>query len=358
MNRVRRGVGLGVVLAALAFAGSSSATVTRVSLTASVRAGADARLTVNVSPRARCTIRVVHAGAVVRSAGLGPKVGGRITWRWRVDATAPAGHSSVRVRCGKSGSLAAAIAVTRAPPSPTPPSGPGQKIDVGGYRLYLECTGSGSPTVVLESGFGAPGASLAPSSGWNALGPALASETRVCAYDRAGLGASDPRPRGRLGTGQTLATELAALLANAGVPAPYVFFGYSNGAYFALSHVAHWRDPAEIAGFVFGDGSNCITVCSGALIEPVELDVTGAQQLGPRPVIAVISTEPEAGAALARRSTNGFGVQAAPGVGHFVARDAPQLVAEAIRLVVTAVRSGAPLPPCAETRLPSFGGRC
>lgn len=358
MNRARRGVGLGVVVAALTFAGSSYATVTRVSMTASVRAGADARLTVNVSPRARCTIRVVHAGAVVRTAGLGPKVGGRITWRWRVAATAAAGRSSVRVRCGKSGSLATAIAVMRAPTNPAPPTGPGRKIDVGGYRLYLECTGSGSPTVVLESGFGAPGATMARSSGWNVLGPALGSETRVCAYDRAGLGASDPRPRGRAGTSQTLATELRSLLRNAGIPAPYIFFGPSIGAFFALSHVAHWQDPAEIAGFVFGDGSGCVTVCSGASFEPVELDVTGAQQLGPRPLIAVISTEPEDGAALVRRSTNGFGVQAAPGVGHFVAQEAPQLVAEAIRLVVAGVRSGAPLPPCAETRLPALGGRC
>ena len=99
-------------------------------------------------------------------------------------------------------------------------------------------------------------------------------------------------------------------------------------------------------------------MCSGASFEPVELDVTGAQQLGPRPVIAVTSTEPEDGAALARRSTNGFRVDAAPGVGHFVAQEAPQLVAEAIRLVVASVRSGALLAPCAETRLPAFGGRC
>lgn len=358
MNRVRRGVGLGVVLAALAFAGSSSATVTRVSLTPSVRVGTDARLTVNVSPRARCTIRVVHAGAAVRAAGLGPKVGGRITWRWRMPATAPAGRASVRVQCGKSGSLAAAIAVTRPSTEPGTPPGPGRKIDVGGYRLYLECTGSGSPTLILESGFGAPGASLAASSGWRRLGPALGGETRVCAYDRAGLGASDPRPRSRPGTSQALATELRTLLRNAGVPAPYVFYGPSIGAFFALSHVAHWQDPSEIAGFVFGDGSGCVTVCSGGLFEPVELDVTGAQQLGPRPVIAVISTEPEDGAALARRSTNAFQVQAAPGVGHFVSEEAPELVAEAVRLVLAAVRSGAPLPPCAQTQLPTFGGRC
>lgn len=342
-----------MVLTALAFAGSSSATVTRVSLTASVQAGNEARLTVNVAPRARCTIRVVQGGAVVRAAGLGDKVGGRITWRWRIPASASTGHANVGVRCGKSGSLRVAIAVT-----PSVPAGPGRRIDVGGYRLYLECIGSGTPTVVLESGFGAPGASLAASSGWRRLGPALGTEMRVCAYDRAGLGASDPRPRGRPGTSRTLATELRTLLQNAGIPAPYVFYGPSIGAFFALSHVAHWQDPAEIAGFVFGDGSGCVTVCSGASIEPVELDVTAAQELGSRPVIAVSSTEPEDGAALARRSTNGYRVQAAPGVGHFVSEEAPQLVAEAIRLVVAAVRSAATLPPCVETRLPSYGGRC
>ncbi|HEY4603698.1 MAG TPA: alpha/beta hydrolase, partial [Blastococcus sp.] len=62
----------------------------------------------------------------------------------------------------------------------------GQTYDVGGHRLYLECSGAGSPTVVLTSGFG----EHTPSWAW--ITPAVARDTRVCAYDRAGQGRSDP----------------------------------------------------------------------------------------------------------------------------------------------------------------------
>jgi hypothetical protein len=63
---------------------------------------------------------------------------------------------------------------------------PGQLIDVGGHRLHLYCTGSGSPTVVLEPGGGASSSDF----GW--ITPAVARDTRVCVYDRAGRGWSDP----------------------------------------------------------------------------------------------------------------------------------------------------------------------
>jgi len=59
---------------------------------------------------------------------------------------------------------------------------------IGGHSLYLECAGSGSPTVVLEAGFGGA------SQDWANVAPALGLTTRTCAYDRAGLGASDPIP--------------------------------------------------------------------------------------------------------------------------------------------------------------------
>src|SRR5215204_3945920 len=63
---------------------------------------------------------------------------------------------------------------------------PGQLIDVGGHRLHLYCTGSGSPTVVLEPGQGASSSDFA----W--ITPAVARDTTVCVYDRAGRGWSDP----------------------------------------------------------------------------------------------------------------------------------------------------------------------
>src|SRR5215204_7830874 len=63
---------------------------------------------------------------------------------------------------------------------------PGQLVDVGGHRLHLYCTGSGSPTVVLEPGAGMSFATM----GW--IAPAVAHDTRVCVYDRAGRGRSYP----------------------------------------------------------------------------------------------------------------------------------------------------------------------
>ena len=62
---------------------------------------------------------------------------------------------------------------------------PGQLVDVGGHRLHLHCTGSGSPTVVLEPGHGGVSSDL----GW--IAPTVARDSRVCVYDRAGRGWSD-----------------------------------------------------------------------------------------------------------------------------------------------------------------------
>jgi len=121
---------------------------------------------------------------------------------------------------------------------------PGQLVDVGGRRLYLHCTGSGSPTVVLVSG-------LAETSvywgGW--IAPAVAQNTTVCAYDRAGQGWSDP-PAGPQ-DGAAVATDLHTLLANAQIPGPYVLVGHSTGGAYARVFAA--RYPDQVAGMVFLD---------------------------------------------------------------------------------------------------------
>jgi len=69
---------------------------------------------------------------------------------------------------------------------------PGRMIDIGGYRLHLDCTGSGSPTVVFDSGLSDD------SIAWYKVQPEVAKQTRACSYDRAGLGWSDPSPRPRI----------------------------------------------------------------------------------------------------------------------------------------------------------------
>src|SRR5437870_2443836 len=121
---------------------------------------------------------------------------------------------------------------------------PGHLVDVGGRRLYVHCTGSGSPTVVLVSG-------LAETSvywgGW--IAPAVAQNTTVCAYDRAGQGWSDPPASPQ--DGSAVATDLHTLLANAQIPGPYVLVGHSTGGAYARVFAA--RYPDQIAGMVFLD---------------------------------------------------------------------------------------------------------
>ena len=83
---------------------------------------------------------------------------------------------------------------------------PGQMVDVGGYRLHINCIGTGSPTVVIDAGWGDSSAAW---SSW--VQPAAARTTRVCTYDRAGMGYSEPGPLPR--TAERFAAELHALAA-------------------------------------------------------------------------------------------------------------------------------------------------
>ena len=121
---------------------------------------------------------------------------------------------------------------------------PGHLVDVGGRRLYLHCTGSGSPTVVLVSG-------LAETSiyweGW--IAPAVAQNTTVCAYDRAGQGWSDPPASPQ--DGVAVATDLHTLLDHAQIPGPYVLVGHSTGG--AYIRVFAARYPDQVAGMVLLD---------------------------------------------------------------------------------------------------------
>ena len=121
---------------------------------------------------------------------------------------------------------------------------PGHLVDVGGRRLYVQCSGSGSPTVVLVSG-------LAETSvywgGW--IAPAVAQNTTVCAYDRAGQGWSDPPASPQ--DGAAVATDLHTLLADAHIPGPYVLVGHSTGGAYARVFAA--RYPDQVAGMVFLD---------------------------------------------------------------------------------------------------------
>ena len=99
------------LLVAAALAGGSSAAVRKTSLSSPVNAGEEVTLTVNVSPRARCTIEVIYDTVVSKAKGLGPKTGGKITWRWRVGTSTHPGSWPIIVRCGKSGTLRVSLRV-------------------------------------------------------------------------------------------------------------------------------------------------------------------------------------------------------------------------------------------------------
>lgn len=122
---------------------------------------------------------------------------------------------------------------------------PGQLVDVEGHGMHLRCTGTGSPTVVLEPG----GGELSSNLGW--ITPAVAQDTRVCVYDRPGRGWSEatdtPQDGGRV------AADLHTLLHAAHVPGPYVLAGHSFGGLYVLAYAAHY--PEDVAGMVLVDST-------------------------------------------------------------------------------------------------------
>lgn len=123
---------------------------------------------------------------------------------------------------------------------------PGQFASVDGHRMHLYCIGSGEPTVVLESG-GAESYLV-----WGKVQPALSHITRVCSYDRAGLGWSKSEPGSR--DAVHVAEQLHGLLTQAGIGGPLVLMGHSAGGLYIRTYAA--RFPANVAALVFVDATS------------------------------------------------------------------------------------------------------
>ncbi len=133
---------------------------------------------------------------------------------------------------------------------------PGVLVDVGGYRLHLYCTGENlpnentpgelTPTVLVEAGNGDF------SLGWALVQPQVAQYTRICTYDRAGYGWSDPAPTPR--DGQAMAEELHTLLVNAGEEGPFILIGHSLGGLIARLYTAAY--PDEVVGMILVDSAH------------------------------------------------------------------------------------------------------
>lgn len=112
--------------------------------------------------------------------------------------------------------------------------------------MHIDCTGEGTPTVILDSGLGDSYLS------WRKVQPEIAKFTRVCSYDRAGLGYSDPSSQPR--TSKVIAEELHALLQAGSVSPPYVIVGHSMGGYNVRVYTSLYRN--EIVGMVLVDASH------------------------------------------------------------------------------------------------------
>ncbi|HUS14500.1 MAG TPA: alpha/beta hydrolase, partial [Chloroflexia bacterium] len=256
-------------------------------------------------------------------------------------------------------------------------------VDVGGYHLYYRCAGQGSPTVVLEAGLGTP------SSTWDRVQPEVARFTRVCVYDRAGLGLSERGPAPR--TSGQIVSELHTLLARAGIAGPYVVAGHSQGGLHMLLFAERYR--SEVVGIVSVDGappdisSRYQAILTAAQFQQYQ-DLVGGNPEGMRysdivaseaevraaaplpavplvilrhgqdtpqpagwPVAALEQAWRDAQEALARNAPQGRVVLAA-GSGHFIQRDQPALVISTLQAMVDQARS--PGPPVA---IPGTGSR-
>ncbi len=138
------------------------------------------------------------------------------------------------------GMLVPVAAILPAFASGAPAEAPGRMIDIGGHRLHIHCSGEGAPTVILDGGAGAWSAHYA------GVQAEIAKGTRVCTYDRAGLGWSEAGPKPR--TSGRMADELHALIHEAGIAPPIILAGHSLGGYNVRIYQA--RYPEEVSALV------------------------------------------------------------------------------------------------------------
>jgi pimeloyl-ACP methyl ester carboxylesterase len=120
---------------------------------------------------------------------------------------------------------------------------PGQLVDIGGRRINMHCTGAGGPTVVLMAGI------FSWSVVWYKTQPVISQSTRVCAFDRAGYGFSDPGPKPQILS--DVVDDLHAALNAGPMQGPYVLVGHSLGGIEARLYAQRW--PKEVVGIVLVD---------------------------------------------------------------------------------------------------------
>ena len=138
--------------------------------------------------------------------------------------------------------IAAAVGVAQAQNSAPPYAPPGKMVDLGGYRVHLDCEGAGSPTVMIVGGF---------SFDWSLVQPEIAKVTRVCTYDASGTAWSEPFPNGSGRECPAWVNEVRDVLRRGQEKGPYVLVGLSAGAVVARLYAMSY--PGEVAGMVLVD---------------------------------------------------------------------------------------------------------
>jgi pimeloyl-ACP methyl ester carboxylesterase len=140
--------------------------------------------------------------------------------------------------------LVVAVHAISVVPAPAQQNSPGRKVSIGDRALWLACSGTGAPTVILEAGH------TDSSATWAQVQPRIAEFTRVCSYDRAGRGRSDPAA-GAARRGSDVVRDLHLLLQAAGESGPYILVGHSLGGAFVRLYASAY--PGEVAGIVLID---------------------------------------------------------------------------------------------------------
>jgi len=233
-------------------------------------------------------------------------------------------------------------------------------VSVAGHRMYYECSGAGSPTVVLDAG------SPDPSTTWRSVQPHIARVTRVCAYDRAGLGRSAAATAAHR-TAKTQVDELRLLLKGARIPPPFVVVGHSWGG--LLARIFAHTYPRKTAGVVLVDATTFpyLTPATATRLprketrEGINIAATIAESdavktLGALPLIVLGSNKPPLNAKLRRAQDDEAALSSdsidaiARHSTHYIQRPAPLgqpgVVVTAVTAVVRAARSHGKLPQC------------
>jgi pimeloyl-ACP methyl ester carboxylesterase len=157
-------------------------------------------------------------------------------------------------------------------------------VSIGTHSLHIRCTGKGSPTVVIDTGIGDT------SQRWQSIQAQVVQVTRVCTYDRAGYGKSEPGPQPR--HSQRAADELKQLLENAGVREPYVLVGHSLGG--LNVQVFADRYPDLVAGLILLDPAPLAFITGQAFPELYRMFEQQAAELQQMAEAARQSTDAEA----------------------------------------------------------------